>query len=161
MGNVENCERYGTSANDCTVCETDHSLMTIKDSVKYCYPTPFEGCVYSEFIANANGEDINRYQCTTCPHNHITEDLATSVNKFIRHYLIEKCWVTDTTAEFEDGSLKCKYCDYDYYLDDSDYSCKDRTSTYTDNCAIRDLFDNKCERCEKGYHLTSGGSCAK
>lgn len=43
-GLIKNCEKYGTSGNDCTVCETDHSLMTLSGDVKYCYPTPFEGC---------------------------------------------------------------------------------------------------------------------
>ena len=75
--------------------------------------------------------------------------------------MIEHCWVTDTRELFEDGNLKCKYCDYDYYLDDNDYSCKARTSTYTDNCVIRDLFDDKCDRCEKGYYLSSAGACNK
>ena len=40
-GNVKNCERYNTSADDCTHCANDHSLMTLSDSSKYCYPTPF------------------------------------------------------------------------------------------------------------------------
>ena len=57
--------------------------------------------------------------------------------------------------------MKCKYCDYDYYLVDSDKSCSARSSTFTDNCEIRDLFNDKCLRCDKGYHLTTAGACGK
>lgn len=53
--------------------------MTLSDSSKYCYPTPFENCVYSDFTANAVSEDVNRYKCITCPKNHSTKDLTSSV----------------------------------------------------------------------------------
>ena len=56
LGEVENCERYVNSTQVCTLCETDHSLMKIDNSTTtYCYPTPFENCHYSEFIANESG----------------------------------------------------------------------------------------------------------
>ena len=42
--------------------------------------------------------------------------------------------------------MKCKYCDYDYYVD-SDFACQARTSAKTDNCALRKLDEDKCERC--------------
>ena len=146
-GNIKNCQKYGTSSDNCIFCDDSYSLVTLKSDIKYCFPIPKQkNCSKNTITVNSEN---NLLSCSACKDQTFLQNNS-SILPFYEHYYhkYENCVGFENDYLLDNSTLKCLACADGYFINESDV-CETRSSGL--HCTIYNLTADECKQCEEKY----------